>query len=258
MNLLKATNDWKTPMAYDYKREILHDAYQEEHPVRNFLRYRQVAKAKNQDCDKLALADELAQVRNAGHLASAETLNSFFITYKAALKLNEYRFTGTGDAEVEHLIKLYDEGAHAQVNVLFARFAVLTHTRGNFMLVPVYKDAKTSRNVSLNQHRGMSGTIKDYWDRTLSGIKNGELSSFFGDNLVAQQFNIAAMPGGFAEYVEQNRLESYIGADGEVAPFWPGHLSPGTNPLPQTMAEVEAFLTSVCSAIEQREQELGQ
>lgn len=58
-------------------------------------------KATNQDCDKLALADELAQIRSAGHLASAETLNSFFITYKAALKLNGYRFTGTGAAEVE-------------------------------------------------------------------------------------------------------------------------------------------------------------
>ena len=93
--------------------------------------------------------------------------------------------------------------------------------------------------------------LRQKWS-TLAGIKSGEFNAFFGSNPVAEQFNIAAMPGGFNEYIARNHLEAYIGADGEVAPLWAGHLNPGAKYLPQRKEDVAAFVANACAAITRR------
>lgn len=132
-----------------------------------------------------------------------------------------------------------------------------THARGNSLLVPVYNNAKTARpNQATNFNWMRNRTKSDYGDLTLEGIKDGEFRAFFGDNSVASQFNIAAMPGGFTEFIKRNRVEAYIGADGEVAPLWPGHLDAGAKNLPQTQGAVREFIRNACDAIEHRTEAL--
>lgn len=242
-------------MLYDYKRDVLGGQYRDDHPVRNWLMYR----LKGKDCDKIALADELDQVQAAGFRASPDTMNSFWTTYKRAIQI------WYGDTfalrhpvnNVQRLVELYDSGAYAEVNILFAPFAMLTHAPGNFLLVPVYINPKTARpNQATNFNLVRNRTKSDYWDLTLGGIKDGEFRAFFENNPVAPQFNIAAMPGGFTEFIERNRLEIYIGSDGEVAPLWPGHLDAGAKNLPQTKGAVREFIRNVCHAIEHRTEAL--
>lgn len=248
-------------MFYDYKREVLGDRYQEEHPVRNWLLYKVVAKAENKDCDRIALANELKQVRDSGFQASPDSMNSFWTTYKRAIHIwyGETFTLSHPTNNVERLLEQYDAGAYTEVNQLMAQFATFAHVRGNFLLVPVYNDPQTGkpgRDTNFNLVRNR--TKSDYWDLTLAGIKSGEFSAFFGDNLVAPQFNITSMPGGFSDYIADNHLEAYIRADGEVAPLWSGHLNWGAKYLPQSKTDVVEFSKNVCAAIEQRTNALAQ
>ena len=240
---------------YDYKQEVLGEQYSKSDPVRNWLLY----KLSGQDCDKIALADELAMVQSAGYQASADSMNSFWTTYKRAIQIwYGETFTLRGPTNnLRRLLELHDAGRFAEMNSLFTPFATLAHARGNFILMPVYNDPQTRRptrdtNLNLVRNRVKS----DYWDLTLAGINSGEFRAFFGDNPVAPQFDISAMPGEFADYVAQNSLDAYVDHSGEVVPLWPGHLGVRAKYLPQSQSDVIAFVASACAAIEQRTHDL--
>lgn len=102
--------------------------YSPQHPVRNWLLYKLIGR----DCDAIALADELAHVRAAGFLASADSMNSFWTTHKAALKIwyGEVFTLSHPINNVQRLIERRDSGEYREVNDLFAEPATLTHVRG--------------------------------------------------------------------------------------------------------------------------------
>lgn len=235
----------------DFKRVVLGERYDDGEPVRNWLLY----KLSGQDCDKIALAEELAQMQALGYLASPDSMHSFWTTYKRALQL-WYGETFTlrhPTNNVRRLLDLCDQGEFAEVNELFASFATLAHARGNFLLVPVFVDPNTGRPTSDTNFNLVRNRKKfDYWDLSLAGIKSGEFCAFFGDNEVASQFNIPAMTGGFDEFISRHRLEMYFDERGAVLPLWDGHLKPGASALPQTRGQIIEFLANACTAIKRR------
>lgn len=243
-------------MIYDYKREVLGDQYSPQHPVRNWLLY----KLTGQDCDAIALSDELDRVQAGGFLASADSMNSFWTTYKAAVKIwHGDTFTLNHPTNnIPRLIERYDSGEYSEVNVLFADLAALSHARGNFILVPVYRDPRTGRPSSATNFNLVRNRTKaDYWDLTLVGIKGGEFDAFFGGNPVAPQFDILSMPGRFAEYVERNRLDAYVDGEGEVRPLWRGHFAEGARSLPRTQDDIVQFVENASAAIRHRDAAIG-
>ena len=241
------------PTGYDFKQEILGDVYDPNEPVLSFLRF----KAVGRECDTIALAAELQALKATGFSASPDVMNSFWNTYKRAIQIwygETYNVTHETHG-VKQLLERCLVGEYAEVNELFAEFAVLTHTRGNMMLVPVYtrqlESLKTYR--SFNRLRGNY----DYWDLALRDIRNDKFKEFFSGDLVAPQFNLEAMPGGFDDFIKQNHLEAYVDEAGAVRPLWEGHLADKAVQLPQTKEDVIQFLANVCSAIKQREATLA-
>ena len=235
---------------HDFKRDILGDDYDPARPVRNWLQYRLVAKRTGQDCDSIALAEELADVKSRGNDASADTMNSFWTTYARALKL-ETGETFYAKPHTEELLRRHDAEGYREINEMFSEFAMLTHTRGNFVLVPVTQ----AGNLNMKRYAPYS----DYWDLTLASIRNKQLKAyneFFGDNS-DDQFNIPKL-GGFDGYVRRHHLGAYVDSQGEVLPLWDGHLDEGAPALPETMAQIEQFLANVTRAITQRAVELQQ
>ena len=241
---------------HDFKRDILGDDYDPARPVRNWLQYRLVAKRTGQDCDSIALAEELADVKSRGNDASADTMNSFWTTYARALKL-ETGETFYAKPHTEELLRRHDAEGYREINEMFSEFAVLTHTRGNFVLVPMYLPTGGQRRRSLNPVRGgYRSKWRDYWDLTLASIRAWRAQRVLRRQL-DDQFNIPKL-GGFDGYVRRHHLGAYVDSQGEVLPLWDGHLDEGAPALPETMAQIEQFLANVTRAITQRAVELQQ
>ncbi|WP_454131742.1 DUF6994 family protein [Microbacterium lacticum] len=236
-------------MQHDYKRDILGSDYDTAHPVRNWLRYRLITKKSRRDCDRIALRSELADVRATGLRASADTMNSFWTTYARALELSTGRKFLDADAQL--LLDRHDDDGYREINEQFAEFAVLTHTRGNFVLMPMHSPAQA---CSLNQLRNLKW--RDYWDLTLASIRTHELDDFFGNYPVREQFDIPKL-GGFDAYVQRHSLGAYVSSDGEVLPLWDGHLDADAPALPATPEHIEQFLVNVTRSIVQRATELA-
>lgn len=246
------------PLFYDYKRSILGDAEYEANqvtPVLNWLRYRQVAKATGRDADREALQTGLQAITEAGFLASADSMNSFWTTYQRAIEIwYGDRYTAK---QIPDLIEQVRGGAYAEVNEIFAEFSQLAHVCGNFILVPRYLPPCYTRSRSMNTLRGgFRSKWRDYWDLTLVGIKTGEFDEFFKRSPQHSEFDLDAL-GGFDGYIERNNLDMYVRADGSVKPLWPGHLDDGANALPQSKDDVEHFIENACAAIRERETRLA-
>lgn len=243
-------------LVHDYTSELLGSAYDPKSPVRNALLYQRGGPRGERSCEAVALAAELAHVHAAGSLAAPDVMNSFWTTYREAFRV-WYRRAVTL-ADLPALIDGHDGSEFAEVNDLFAPFAALVHTRGNFILVPVCRDPQTLRpssSTDFNLARHLP--TQDYWDLTLAGIRTGRFSGFFGDHPVAPRFDITAMPGGFAGFVERNDLHPYLDDHGAVKPLWEGHLDEDAMVLPQAKADVEQFVANACAAITERGAALG-
>ncbi|QUL77861.1 hypothetical protein [Brevibacterium sp. SMBL_HHYL_HB1] len=246
------------PLFYDYKRSILGDVEYEANqsiPVLNWLRYRQVAKAAGRDADREAMQADLQAITDAGFLASADSMNSFWTTYQRALDL------WYGDwctaKQIPGLIERVRGGAYVEVNEIFAEFAKLAHVRGNFILVPRYLPSGYTRSRSMNTLRGgFRSKWRDYWDLTLVGIKTGEFDEFFKRSPQHPEFDLDAQ-GGFDGYIDRNDLDMYVDTHGSVKPLWPGHLDEGAKALSQSKEDVMHFVENACSVIREREHRLA-
>lgn len=237
---------------YDYKREVLEENYDEAYPVRNWLLYKQQSKV---DCDKIALAEDLNKMKADGYMASADTLNSFWTTYLQAIEIwYKQKFSRRHpENNIKKLLKLHDQGEFKEVNQLFAEFAILTHTRGNFMLMPVFKDKRTDKQSSkTNFNLYRNSKKKDYWDISLLGIQTHEFDQFFYSEQVAPIFNIAEKSGGFHQFIEENYLDCYLSCKGSVRSLWSGHLDSGASIYPKNKDQIKEFLENVCFAIQKR------
>ncbi|MFC6181963.1 hypothetical protein [Lactiplantibacillus daowaiensis] len=97
------------------------------------------------------------------------------------------------------------------------KFAQLTHAIGNFTVMPVW----------MNQGRGMSGRIKDYWDLTLRDSQKFLTSFDQGDEV-------------WNKMIEKYKLQPFIDEKHEVKELWSGHFDAG-RVMPQTLAQVADF-----------------
>lgn len=240
--------------AHDFKRDVLGSGYDPDNMLLTFLRYKKHARTARVDCDRIALADELSEVNKGGTWASADTLNSAWWAFKTAYRL---MFGVTVMVDSETLDRLEREfscpspsAGHGRLSEMFAEFAALTHTAGNFALMPVFYAPAERGFRSFNRDRG-DRALQDYFDLALTGIQQRRFDEYFAGDHVAERFNIDGMPGGFAEYVERNRFEPYLDAGGMVAPFWPGHAAPYAV-TPKTLTDVEQFIDAACTAIRER------
>jgi hypothetical protein len=165
-----------------------------------------------------------------------DTMNSFKTTYNQAKVIYE------NEEKDSHLYASIGENAELQ------KFARLTHSIGNFTLIPRRHDSLKSimQEHTFNQYRGTSEDLKDYWDLSLRFLKENYFTFTDGKET-------------FEEYAEKFYLKndgeckSYIRSDGEIRPLFAGHeLSEGGKPysvLPENENELIEFLETVNSAI---------
>lgn len=119
----------------------------------------------------------------------------------------------------EFLMQNFNQFERVHGNIELMRFARLTHTIGNIVVVP----------KGFNSCRGGG----DYWDLGLN-----ELKLFL------------TTCGAWDAFLEKHYLRDYVDDDDQVKTFWQQHLT--ERKLPQTAAEIEQFLVNINYAIEHR------
>jgi hypothetical protein len=188
---------------------------------------------------KIELGSKIIEVR-------ADTMNSFMTTYDQAKIIYK-----NGE---NHLY------ANANENEELRKFARLTHTIGNFTLVPRNLPPFTTVNISFNQYRGRK-TVYDYWDLSLRLLK---------ENLVFPESNLE---DSFEQYVRLFYLKDYYLDDNHtIKPLFTRHKKLLAEPLemplslttalgktlkpddflPQSESELIEFLKTVNFRIEKR------
>ena len=145
-----------------------------------------------------------AQKRGAD---SADTMNSFWTTYKRALILDGQSMSSRGDIPAIHdnqeSYRLSDDAVRSQIEL----FAHLTHTCGNF--IPV---------GGKFQQRGGHITM-DYWDVTMQYVKewyegSKDVEFLVGCDEWLSSFGEGAR--GWNTFVEKNFLQPYVFGRGDT------------------------------------------
>ncbi|WP_040167188.1 hypothetical protein [Microbacterium gorillae] len=221
-----------------------------DHPVLVALQTKAAALAGRRESDAIALRDELRAVQAEGFAASPDTMHSHWSTLKTYLKLEHGRVI-TGK-RIPALLDQLRDGDLPDVLAVFEDFMSVVYTRGNFILMPVIGPGTRSPRTNLNTKRG-TGVDKDYWDRTLHRIATGGYADFFGGAAVAPRFRLDDRPGGFAEYIAEERLQASIGPEGDVLELWEGHLD-SPSALPTNTGQVRDFVTNATAQIVLRNQ----
>lgn len=108
-------------------------------------------------------------------------------------------------------------------------FAYLTHTIGNFSLVPKKINGWTIGKSTFNTKRAT--VFKDFWDLSLLFLKENMTSSLF------------------CEYIKYFRLDMYM-ANRDVVLFWKNHNK--DNVMPKNIDDYYNFLNIVCANIKKR------
>lgn len=202
-------------------------------------------KGSKADCDKEAI--ELYKVlgwqNSATAITRGETMNSFLTTFKCALEQSSDYGTQSDKLGIKPGKKLpfsnlYDKEKNIEdqpymaFDVVknnqdaFRRFAKLTHTIGNFTVLPYW--INTARyNFS-----------KDYWDITLLSL---------------QEWLAPTTPTSKAwiNFVEMFYLQPYVNKDYQTQLFWEDH-SYGYDNLFPSNQDLPVFLEAVNERIEER------
>lgn len=190
------------------------------------------------DCDKEAypMYKSLNWQINFEDSIRGETMNSFTTTFHQAIMLsgnkNEvYEEIGINknqflNKQYEILLKgnNYKKFSSIEDNLKeFEKFAKLTHTIGNFTVLPNW----------MNTGRGGSFTVLDYWDLTLK-------------NLYEFLFPL----GAWESFVNKYFLHSFLDKDLEPMEFWDEHFT-GSVKIKETY-QLAQFLFRVNRSIEER------
>ncbi|MCK8487070.1 hypothetical protein M0651_07805 [Paenibacillus sp. MBLB2552] len=235
-------------ITYDFKNEDpCEEVRDEKDPFRKFELYKN--SKSNFDCDSSKLAYRIYKLlwgwnyRNRfsipdnlkGKLEATkwerlgpDTMNSFLTTYN-------------------HACKIYSQD-HDKVrdNYSLKKFASLTHSIGNFTLVPFKLDFRQDVK-SFNQNRGWHGSeyfVYDYFDLSLKLIKE------------------TVSETGFKAYIDTFYLNDYVDHKYDIIPLFRGHvellkedkllLENPNRFLPTTEAELIEYLRNVLEKIESR------
>lgn len=202
-------------------------------------------KGSRADCDKeaIGLYQVLGWQNSAKDIIRGETMNSFLTTFKCALALEQ---SSDCDTQSDKLViksgkklpfsDLYDEKKNIKEQPYmafdvvesnkdaFRKFAKLTHTIGNFTVLPHWMNT------------GRSNLSKDYWDIFLLSLQEWlDL--------------ISPTSEAWINSIELYYLQPYVNKDYQIEPLWKNH-SYG-NPLPSTQ-DVPIFLKAVNERIEER------
>ena len=197
------------PWLWDFKNYSLSPFPNDS--ITAFLKYKELPKNEGIDCDKAALFlyKVLGWQHSESDIIRGETINSYITTFtqaitkdpnykeiceKIGVNLNE-------DLNKQYPIlyhnKSYQKFETIQRNIKeFELFAILTHTIGNFTVLPSWMNT------------GRYYFSRDYWDITLLSLQ--------------EWLNILS-PDAWTNFVETYYLQPYVNTEYNVELFWEGH-----------------------------------
>lgn len=239
------------PWEWDFKN-CYSDDLNKESKIRNVLKYKngelvtptifcttkQVG--SNADCDKEAdfLYEMLLWNTSESNIIRGETMNSFLTTFTRAIvkSSNRYQvYKEIGINSNEFLNKqypiLYKNDNYEKFDIIgknqdsFEKFAELTHTIGNFIVLPHWMNT------------GRYNFSKDYWDLTLLS-----LYEWFNAFLTEDE--------PWNKFIKNYYLQPYVNSNYQPEIFWENHSF--RNKELEDAEEFPIFLKKVNERIEER------
>ena len=201
-------------------------------------------KGSRADCDKeaIGLYQVLGWQNSAKDIIRGETMNSFLTTFKCALEQSSDCDTQSDKLLIKsvkklHFSYLYDEKKNIKdqpymaFDVVknnrpaFQTFAKLTHTIGNFTVLPHWMNT------------GRSNLSQDYWDIFLLSLQEWlDL--------------ISPTSEAWINFIELYYLQPYVNKDYQIEPLWKNHSY--TTPILKEKEDFPIFLKAVNERIEER------
>ena len=196
------------PWLWDFKNYSL-SPFQND-SITAFLKYKELPKNEGIDCDKAAfyLYQMLGWQNSVKDIIRGETMNSFITTFNEAIKDSSDYYTIANRLGKEprdrHIpySTLYQNQNYLKFDIIqknikeFELFAILTHTIGNFTVLPSWMNT------------GRYYFSRDYWDITLLSLQ--------------EWLNILS-PDAWTNFVETYYLQPYVNTEYNVELFWEGH-----------------------------------
>ena len=196
------------PWLWDFKNYSL-SPFQND-SITAFLKYKELPKNEGIDCDKAAfyLYNILGWQNTTEDIIRGETMNSFITTFNEAIKDSSDYYTIANRLGKEprdrHIpySTLYQNQNYLKFDIIqknikeFELFAILTHTIGNFTVLPSWMNT------------GRYYFSRDYWDITLLSLQ--------------EWLNILS-PDAWTNFVETYYLQPYVNTEYNVELFWEGH-----------------------------------
>lgn len=222
------------PWDWDFKNYSLSPLPNDS--ITAFLKYKQLPDNEGIDCDKAAfyLYKLLGWQESQYSIIRGETINSFSTTFTRAIRKSSNRdqvYKEIGIDPKKYLNKqytiLYYNENYQKFDIMnqnkdnFEKFAELTHTIGNFTVLPNWMNC------------GRGRCLYDYWDITLMSL---------------QEFLNILSPEAWPNFIKKYYLQPYVNTDYSVQLFWDNH---DNNLLPKE-TDFPIFLKKVNERIEER------
>ena len=201
-------------------------------------------KGSRADCDKeaIGLYQVLGWQNSAKDIIRGETMNSFLTTFKCALEQSSDCDTQSDKLVIKSGKKLpfsdlYDEKKNIKEQPYmafdvvknnrpaFQTFAKLTHTIGNFTVLPHWMNT------------GRSNLSQDYWDIFLLSLQEW-------------LHLISPTSEAWINFIELYYLQPYVNKDYQIEPLWKNHSY--TTPILKEKEDFPIFLKAVNERIEER------
>lgn len=190
------------------------------------------------DCDKeaIGLYQVLGWQNSAKDIIRGETMNSFLTTFNRAIRqCSNYstltKTLGIDNRKKERYSKLCENQNYQRFKIIennptaFQTFAGLTHTIGNFTVLPHWMNT------------GRSNLSQDYWDIFLLSLQEW-------------LHLISPTSEAWINFIELYYLQPYVNKDYQIEPLWKNHSY--TTPILKEKEDFPIFLKAVNERIEER------
>lgn len=241
----------------DVLRLFLGDEYREEDPIWNFLKYKGGRHyvttpdgAVVTEADAYVVHDEVVAVNAEGFEASGDAIFSLWETLTQAIALGTgrkdfyYRSGATISGRKDYnetprchgadlLLKAHEAGRYADITSHFEDVARLMYLPGGVILHPIRLTETvvgTWHGTSFNLAR--ASLDRDYYDRSLEGVRSGRYRAFFSGTEVAPRFRLdtdetgAPTDEAFSRYISQNSLEMIVNPNLSIKKSFDGDPDP--------------------------------